>query len=54
MSRLKAALDSEKNLPPLMVAKGLEEPVVSLAHRALPLLNLLAAAEKSGSNVMWT
>ena len=54
MSRLKTALDSEKTLPPLMVAKGLEEPVVSLAHRALPLLNLLAAAEKSGSNVMWT
>jgi Domain of unknown function (DUF1840) len=53
LSRLKAALDSEKTLPPV-AAKDLEEPAVSLAHRALPLINLLAAAEESGSNVMWT
>lgn len=29
------------------------EPIVSLHHRALPLLELLAAAEKEGANVMW-
>jgi hypothetical protein len=29
------------------------EPVVSLSHRALPLLELLAAAAKAKRNVMW-
>lgn len=29
------------------------EPVVSLHHRALPLLKLLAAAKKEGADVMW-
>jgi len=29
------------------------EPVVSLANRALPLINLLTAAAKEGCNVMW-
>ena len=30
-----------------------DEPRVSLAHRALPLIALLEAAEREGSNVMW-
>lgn len=29
------------------------EPVVSLSHRTLPLIELLAAAAKANSNVMW-
>ena len=29
------------------------EPVVSLSHRALPLIELLEAAAKTKSNVMW-
>ena len=29
------------------------EPFVSLAHRALPLLELLSAADKDKCNVMW-
>ena len=29
------------------------EPKVSLAHRALPLINLLEAAKKKNCNVMW-
>ena len=53
LSRLKAAINAEKSLPPV-VANDVDEPVVSMAHRALPLLNLLAAAEKAGSNVMWS
>ena len=52
LSRLKAAINAEKSLPPV-VANDVDEPVVSMAHRALPLLNLLAAAEKMGANVMW-
>ncbi len=30
-----------------------DEPAVSLANRALPLINLLAAAAKAESTVMW-
>jgi hypothetical protein len=30
-----------------------EEPHVSLAHRALPLIELLQAAATQGKNVMW-
>lgn len=30
-----------------------EAPPVSLAHRALPLIQLLEAAAKSGKDVMW-
>jgi hypothetical protein len=30
-----------------------EEPEVSLAHRAIPLINMLKAAQKNHCNVMW-
>jgi hypothetical protein len=30
-----------------------DEPKVSLSHRALPLIELLEAAQRDGSNVMW-
>lgn len=30
-----------------------DEPRVSLAHRALPLIALLEAAAREGANVMW-
>ena len=53
LSRLKAAIDAEKALPPPVEDKDADEPVVSMAHRALPLINLLAAAAKAESNVMW-
>ena len=33
--------------------KGDEAPRVSLAHRALPLIELLTAAASDGKNVMW-
>ena len=48
-----AAIDAEKALPPPVEDKDADEPVVSMAHRALPLINLLAAAAKAESNVMW-
>jgi len=51
-SRLKAAIDAQKTMPP-DVSKDKDDQDVSIAHRALPLLNLLAAAIKSESNVMW-
>jgi hypothetical protein len=54
LSRLTAAIEAEKAAPPVEDEDADEdEPVVSIAHRALPLINLLAAAAKAESNVMW-
>ena len=33
--------------------QGDESPHISLAHRALPLIELLEAAAREGENVMW-
>ena len=52
LDRLKAAIENE-TAPPPADDKDEDEPVVSMAHRALPLINLLAAAAKAESNVMW-
>jgi hypothetical protein len=52
LDRLKAAIEKETTPPPAD-DKDEDEPVVSMAHRALPLINLLAAAAKAESNVMW-
>ena len=52
LSRLTAAIEAGKASPPV-ADKDKDEPVVSMANRALPLINLLAAAEKAGANVMW-
>jgi len=52
LDRLKAAIDTEKELPPVD-DNDEEEPVVSMAHRALPLIGLLETAKKAGANVMW-
>ena len=52
LDRLKAAIEKE-TAPPPDDDKDEDEPVVSMAHRALPLINLLAAAAKAESNVMW-
>jgi hypothetical protein len=45
LNRLTAAIDAEKSLPPVEDKEG-DEPLVSMAHRGLPLLNLLSAAAK--------
>lgn len=52
LSRLKAAINAEKTSPPV-ADKNADEPEVSMANRGLPLINLLAAAAKENSNVMW-
>jgi hypothetical protein len=52
LARLEDALDVAKTLPPVDDVDE-EEPVVSMAHRALPLIGLLQAAIKAGANVMW-
>jgi len=52
LSRLTAAIDAVKAAPPVEDMDA-DEPVVSMAHRALPLLGLLAAAAKAEVNVMW-
>lgn len=57
LERLKTALAEEKlKEPPENIDKEHDEddePVVSIETRALPLAELLAAAAKAGSNVMW-
>lgn len=52
LNRLKAAIEAEKASPPVE-DQDEDEPVVNLADRALPLINLLTAAAKAESNVMW-
>jgi hypothetical protein len=52
LSRLRAAIDAEKSSPPLAV-KNSDEQVVSMPNRALPLMNLLAAAAKEETYVSW-
>ncbi|BAN34552.1 hypothetical protein SCD_n00710 [Sulfuricella denitrificans skB26] len=52
LSQLTAAIDAEKASPPVE-DKDDDEPVVSMRNRALPLIDLLAAAAKEESNVMW-
>ncbi len=54
LARLKAGLEVVKTLPPVADPdEDEDEPVVSMAHRALPLVELLEAAIKAGVNVMW-
>lgn len=50
LSRLTAAIDKAKGITP---TKETDEVAVSMANRALPLINLLAAAAKANANVMW-
>jgi hypothetical protein len=52
LNRLTAAIDKSK-APPTQEKKDQEEPGISMAHRALPLINLLKDASKANSNVMW-
>lgn len=52
LSLLTAAIGANGTLPPAE-DKDDDAPVVSMANRALPLIDLLTAAAKSGSYVMW-
>lgn len=52
LSRLTVAIDREKASAPVE-DKDADEPKVSMSNRALPLIDLLAAAAKAKSDVMW-
>jgi hypothetical protein len=52
LSKLTAAIDSEEVTVPVE-DQDEDEPVVSMENRALPLIDLLAAAAKADCNVMW-
>lgn len=55
-ARLESAIKADKLQQSSAEVKNLtdDEAVVTLSQRALPLLDLLRAAENSNSNVMWT
>lgn len=53
LSRLKAAINAENSSPPVEKEDEDEQPMVSMADRALPLINLLTAAAEAKCNVMW-
>jgi len=55
LQRLEAAVEADKRSPePEQAEEGEDgEVAVSLSHRALPLIELLKAAAKAKSNVMW-
>lgn len=52
LNRLKAAIAAEKSSPPI-AHNDADGSGVSMAHRGLPLINLLVAAAREESNVMW-
>ena len=53
LSRLTSAINAEKASPPNDKDEDRDESKVSMAQRSLPLINLLTAAAKANSNVMW-
>ncbi len=56
LARLEAAIEAEKQSSQsteVPAEDDDDEPVVSLAHRALPLIELLKAAAEDKCNVMW-
>ncbi len=52
LNRLTTALQAGES-PPTTEDKEQDDSVVSMAHRALPLIDLLAAAAKNNCDVMW-
>lgn len=52
LDRLKAAINADHSSPPAE-KESKNEPMVSMADRALPLINLLTAAAEAECNVMW-
>jgi hypothetical protein len=55
LQKLEAAVEKNSQLnPPQQPSDNMDdEPAVTLSHRALPLIELLKAAEKAECNVMW-
>lgn len=52
LDRLKAAINADNASSPAE-KENEDEPVVSMADRALPLIDLLTAAAEAECNVMW-
>jgi hypothetical protein len=52
LNLLTSSLAADKALPKV-TAKNDDEPVVSTAHRGMPLVELLTAAVKANDYVMW-
>jgi hypothetical protein len=50
LARLKAAIAAER---PATAADDADEPAVSMANRALPIIELLTAAARENCDVMW-
>ena len=53
LSRLTNSINAEKASPPDDKDEDRDESEMSMAQRSLPLINLLTAAAKANSNVMW-
>jgi len=54
LRRLTVAIEAQKaQEPDEMHDQEDDEPTVSITTRAMPLIDLLTAAAKAGSNVMW-
>lgn len=52
LNRLTAAIDAEKKSSPTPTDSA-DDTKVSMEHRALPLIDLFAAASREKANVMW-
>ncbi|WP_299182840.1 DUF1840 domain-containing protein [uncultured Neptuniibacter sp.] len=52
LRKLTAAVDADKTQP-LVVDEDTDETEVSIANRAIPLIDLLTAAVNEKSDVMW-
>ena len=52
LNKLTAAIEAQTDTVPVD-DQDEDEPVVSMANRALPLIDLFTAATKSDCNVMW-
>lgn len=53
LSKLTSAIDDAEKVTVPVDDQDEDEPVVSMANRALPLIDLLTAAAKSDCNIMW-
>mgnify|MGYP001817101287 FL=1 len=53
LNQLTVAIEAEKDSQPVEQQDDDDEPVVSMVHRAMPLIDLLSAAARDECNVMW-
>ena len=53
LNQLTVAIEAEKDSQPVEQQDDDDEPIVSMVHRAMPLIDLLSAAARDECNVMW-